>query len=127
MKILVVDDERAIRLLLKQTFELWGHEVRETEDGLVALESIRRDPPDLVLLDLVMPDLSGLDVLRRARSEGYMGPVAVITGSATTAQIQAAKRLGAFDVILKPFSLDRVKKLLGALLADRAAQTPPAR
>lgn len=126
MKILVVDDERAIRLLLKQTLELWGHEARETEDGFAALESIRRDPPDLVLLDLVMPDLSGLDVLRRARTGGYMGPVVVITGSATTAQIQAAKRLGAFDVILKPFSLDRIKKLFSALVTHRAAQLPPA-
>lgn len=125
MKILVVDDERAIRMLLKNAFQLWGHEVLDAENGQAGLESIHRDHPDLVVLDLVMPGTSGLDVLRSARAEGHTGPVVVITGSATTAQIQAAKRLGAFDVILKPFSLDRLKKLLSSLSsAPPAAPTP---
>jgi CheY-like chemotaxis protein len=125
VRILVVDDERAIRMLLKHAFELWGHEVGDVESGVAALESIRRDRPDLVLLDLLMPGLSGLDVLQRARADGYAGPVVIITGSATTTQIQAARRLGAFDVILKPFSIERLKRLLDTLAAAPPNVTTP--
>ena len=112
MKILVIDDERAIRTLLKQAFQQWGHEVILAEDGQLGLHAISLHRPDVVFTDLIMPGLTGLDVLGRARATGFAKPFIMLTGSASRHDIQTAQALGAYAVILKPFRLDRLEELL---------------
>ena len=112
MKILVIEDERAIRTLLKQAFQQWGHEVILAEDGQLGLDAISLYTPDIVFADLIMPGLTGLELLRRARAQGFEKPFIMLTGSASTHDIQTAQSLSAYAVVLKPFRLDRLEELL---------------
>lgn len=112
MKILIIEDERAIRTLLKQAFELWGHDVIAAEDGRVGLNAIGLHNPDVVFADLVMPELTGLEVLKQARAQGFTKPVIMLTGSASILDVQTVKALGAYAVILKPFRLDQLEEIL---------------
>ncbi len=78
-RILVVDDDPAVRALLSRYLQLEGYEVIEASDGAAALDSIKEHPPDLVLLDRVLPGEDGLDVLTRLRRENDV-PVILLTG-----------------------------------------------
>jgi CheY-like chemotaxis protein len=112
MKILVIEDERAIRTLLKQAFQQWGHEVILAEDGQLGFDAISLHHPDVVFADLIMPGLTGLDVLRQARAAGFIKPFVMLTGSASRDDIQAAQALSAYAVLLKPFRLGRLEEVL---------------
>jgi len=112
MKILVIEDERAIRTLLKQAFEMWGHEVILAENGQQGLDAIGLHNPDVVFADLIMPELSGLDVMKRARARGFMKPVIMLTGSASALDLRTAQAIGAYAVVVKPFRLTRLEELL---------------
>jgi DNA-binding NtrC family response regulator len=127
MKILIIEDERAIRTLLKQAFELWGHEVITAEDGQVGLDAIGLHDPDVVFADLIMPELTGLDVLKKARAQGFMKPVVMVTGSASVLDVQNVKALGAYAVILKPFKLDQLEEILKQIEAGAPPPSPPPR
>ena len=104
--ILVVDDEPAIRALLREALESSGHRVLDAEDGAAGLEVALQERPDLVLLDIRLPKLSGLDVcrwLRRNPTTASM-PVLLITGLATENERQAGAEAGATGLVTKPFS-----------------------
>jgi adenylate cyclase len=81
-RVLVVDDDHVNRMLLTRSLEREGHRVRCAEDGLGALEVLRRDPCDVVLLDIVMPELDGVSVLERIKSDPALQdvPVIIISG-----------------------------------------------
>jgi DNA-binding response OmpR family regulator len=104
--ILVVDDEPTIRALLREALESNGHRVLEAEDGAVGLEMALREQPDLVLLDIRLPKLSGLDVCRWLRRNAATAstPVLLITGLATENERQAGAQAGATGLVTKPFS-----------------------
>ena len=114
-QILVIDDEVQIRRLLRITLESAGYTVREAETGLLGLEEIARAAPDAVILDLGLPDLSGLEVLRRLR-EWSRVPVLILTVVANEADKVAALDAGADDYLTKPFGgaelLARVRSIL---------------
>ena len=112
MKVLVIEDERAIRTLLSQAFQQWGHEVILAEDGQLGLVAISLHTLDVVFADLIMPGLTGLELLRRARAAGFAKPFIMLTGSASTGDIQTAQALGAYAVVLKPFRLGRLEELI---------------
>ena len=119
MKILIVDDEVHVATMLAESVQLQGHEVIVAgggEEGLALLEQHR---PDAVFLDIVMPRLSGLEVLRQIRERVKALPVIIITGHASPAQIEEAKRLGATDCIQKPFVLNQLQKALGRLKREK--------
>jgi DNA-binding response OmpR family regulator len=116
--VMVVDDEERIRSLLARTLSAEGHTVVAVPNGLRALERLEEADVDLVLLDLVMPGRSGLDVLASLTQRHDETPVIVISGvSEVGTRVQALER-GAVDVVAKPFSLAellaRVRRNLGS-------------
>ncbi len=106
--ILIVDDEPGIRELVSQILGDEGYETLAVASGEEALERIQEELFDLVLLDLWLPGIDGLEVLRRMRREGHSIPVIVISGHASGEQAVAAVREGARDFLEKPLSYDRV-------------------
>jgi adenylate cyclase len=104
-RVLVVDDDRVNRMLLTRSLEREGHRVRCAEDGLGALEVLRRDPCDVVLLDIVMPELDGVSVLERIKSDPALQdvPVIMISGVDETESVLRCIELGAEDYLPKPF------------------------
>jgi DNA-binding NtrC family response regulator len=107
-RILVIDDEESIRDLLKDFLESRGYEVTTTGDGESGLSMLKEERFDLYLLDLMMPGISGLDVLKVAREEKISVPSIVITAFASVQTAVEAMQLGAFDYITKPFDLKAV-------------------
>ena len=105
-RILVIDDEESIRELLTDFFESKGMEVVVAAEGEAGLRLLKNDKFDLFLLDLMMPGMSGLDVLREVASEKIDVPSIVITAYATVQTAVEAMKLGAFDYITKPFNLE---------------------
>ena len=109
VKLLVADDEQKICRLLETFFSERGYQVLLAHDGVSALEMIRRERPHLVFLDLRMPGLSGLEVLKEARAIDETMKVIVVTASEDEETIQKARALGATDYVIKPFSLEYLK------------------
>lgn len=102
--VLVVDDDVALRLLMRETLEASGFDVVEAGDGEEALAAIRNEPPDLVVLDLLMPVRDGLSALREIRQDEQVArlPVIVVTGLDDPGSIRQAFEAGATDFLTKP-------------------------
>jgi two-component system nitrogen regulation response regulator GlnG len=114
-RILVADDERSIRWVLKESLTAAGHEVIEVTNGREALDRLREKDIHLAFLDIRMPEVSGLDIVTRAREEGLDATLVVMTAQATMANAVEAMKRGAYDYLTKPFDLDMI-----GLLVDRA-------
>ena len=106
--LLVVEDERPLAETLRFNLEMEGYRVRTAEDGLEGLSMARALQPDLVLLDLMLPRMDGLDVLRGIR-ETSQAPVLLLTARTSEADRVRGLDLGADDYIIKPFSLAELK------------------
>jgi two-component system KDP operon response regulator KdpE len=113
--ILVVDDEPRIGKILSIKLRLYGYEVITTTSGAEAIELIRTKEPDIVLLDMLLPDVAGLEVLGRVRAFSQV-PIVVFTAKPDI--IQSAIKLGANDSITKPFDPDQVVKKIGTILGS---------
>ena len=104
MKVLVIDDEALVRLSLRRALDRSGHQVLEAEDGQAGLEQWLKFQPDLVFLDVLMPRLSGPDLLKNIMSKGIkVGKVILMSAFTGEYDLQKAKSLGANMFILKPF------------------------
>ena len=114
---LIVDDDATLRRALGQRLAHWGYEVREAASGAEAIEVSRRTEHDLVLLDLSMPGLSGLDVLRALRGEGIASDVIVLTAHGSVQAAVEALRLGASDFLQKPTEFEVLRAVI-----DRCAR-----
>jgi DNA-binding response OmpR family regulator len=114
-RILVVDDEPRIGKLLRVKLNLSGYDVITTTSGAEAIELVRTHEPDIMLLDLLMPDVTGMDVLDKVRSFSQI-PVIVFTGRSEIARF--AKRFGANDCIAKPFDPDALVEKIGLILGS---------
>ena len=102
-KVLIVDDDPEVRSLLReQVLDSRRFEVSEAGDGAEGLAQIKQQNPDLIILDLIMPGLSGIDFLVALKSQGFAGPVIVSTKRGSEAQAIDAFRLGATDYLTKP-------------------------
>jgi len=112
--ILVVDDHQDIRFLFEVELSFGDHRVLQAEDGDEALEVLEREPVDLMLLDIMMPRLSGDEVLRRLGPD-FETPIVVVTGKQEELFAEYLE-LGAVDAIAKPFDLGRVLDLVEAML-----------
>ncbi|MFH1058669.1 MAG: sigma-54 dependent transcriptional regulator [Pseudomonadota bacterium] len=106
--ILVVDDEKSIGLALKGILGDEGYEVSLAQDGAGALALVDEDPPDLVLLDIWMPGIDGLEVLERLKKRLAALPVIMISGHGSVEMAVRATRLGAYDFIEKPLDMDKI-------------------
>ena len=107
-RVLVVDDESAIRDSLRMILEYEGYGVVEAATGESALAEVRRRSPDAVVLDIKMPEMDGLSVLRKFRERGFEMPVLIVTGHGDVATAVEATRRGAFDFLEKPLERDRL-------------------
>jgi two-component system, NtrC family, nitrogen regulation response regulator NtrX len=107
-RILVIDDEAAIRDSLRMILEYEHYEFVGASSGPEGLAAIKRDPPDVILLDIKMPGMNGLETLADIRKVDEALPVAMISGHGTITDAMQATRLGAFDFIEKPFTSERV-------------------
>ena len=119
-KVLIADDEPNIVISLEFLMKREGHQVLVARDGQQALEMIRRERPDLVLLDVMMPGRSGFDVCQAVRADESLAGVKIVLLTAKGRDTDVAKgmALGATDYMTKPFSTKelaaRVRQLLGA-------------
>jgi two-component system, OmpR family, response regulator MprA len=117
MKILVVDDERAVRDSLRRALELEGYDVELAADGEEALERLHSNgEPDAVVLDILMPKMDGLEVCRRLRREGLRLPVLMLTAREEVENRVAGLDAGADDYVTKPFALEELLARMRALL-----------
>jgi two-component system response regulator AtoC len=107
-KILVVDDERLVRWSLRQKCEEWGYQVIEAEAGEPGLKLAQHESPDLVLLDVRLPDLSGLEVLDQLKKNGDARAIIMITADPQLEDVKVALKLGAYDFVGKPLDFDEL-------------------
>ncbi|MFP4365144.1 MAG: sigma-54-dependent transcriptional regulator, partial [Spirochaetia bacterium] len=110
-KILVIDDEPGIRTVLSDILEDEGYEVFTAEDGFAGLNILKTEPIDLVYLDVWLPNMGGIDVLKKIKEEYPEIEVIIISGHANIDLAVKAVKLGAFDFLEKPLSLDRIINL----------------
>jgi DNA-binding response OmpR family regulator len=122
--VLLVDDDAAIRRSLADGLELEGFEVVPASGGRAALAALESVTPAVVVLDLAMPDLDGLEVLRRLRETGDEVPVCILSARDEVDDRVRGLEAGADDYVVKPFALEEVAARLHALLRRRPA--PPA-
>jgi DNA-binding response OmpR family regulator len=115
-RILIVEDNANLAYGLRNNLEIAGYDVKIGEDGETALELVDGDPPDLIVLDLMLPGLDGYRVLRRLREQGRDIPVLILTARSEEADKVLGFRLGADDYVTKPFSVLEVIERVGALL-----------
>lgn len=111
-RILVADDEEAVRDYFGRLFPAPGYEVHGAAGGREALEKIAADGFDMMILDLVMPDMDGLEVLRRVREIRPDIPVLVITGYPTEETTREAVARGCVDYVHKPFDTEEIRGLV---------------
>jgi len=105
-KVMIVDDERLVRWSLRQKCEEWGYTVIEADAGVPALRLAQLESPDLVLLDVRMPDLTGIEVLDQLKKNGDARAVIMITADPQLDDVKAALKLGAYDFVGKPIDFD---------------------
>ena len=108
-KVLIVDDERLVRWSLRQKCEEWGYVVVEADSGEAALRLAERESPDLVLLDVRMPDLTGIEVLDQLKKNGDAPSVIMITADPQLDDVKASLKLGAYDFVGKPIDFDELQ------------------
>lgn len=117
--ILIIDDDGQMRRLLTRVLHAAGYSVREAEDGRGGIDEFRRQRPMLVISDIVMPDIEGIETIRTLREEAPIMPIIAISGgSGDTLYLRAATGLGATASLHKPFSTKELTTLVGRLLAD---------
>jgi DNA-binding response OmpR family regulator len=115
-KILIVEDEPDMVLGLKDNFEFEGYEVITASDGASGLERARAHKPDLVVLDIMLPKLSGLEVCKTLRTEGFSMPILMLTARGQEIDKVVGLELGADDYVTKPFSIREVLARVRAIL-----------
>jgi DNA-binding NtrC family response regulator len=108
-KVLIVDDEKLVRWSLRQKCEEWGYQVSEAENGSDGLRLARNESPDLVLLDVRLPDMNGLQVLQRLKQAGDARAIIMITADPQLEDVKQALKQGAYDFIGKPIDYDELR------------------
>jgi len=115
-KILIVEDEPEMVVGLKDNFEFEGHEVETAGDGVAGLEKARALKPDLIVLDIMLPRLSGLEVCKTLRGEGVTTPIVMLTARGQEVDKVVGLELGADDYVTKPFSVRELMARVKAVL-----------
>lgn len=116
--VLIVDDEKGLRRSLCITLEEWGHKAAEAASGEDAIKMIEKDIFDIVLTDLVMEDMDGIELLRRLKKVSPTTEVLLMSAYGTVSQAVEAMQEGAYNFIVKPFSTDHLKMILEKLLSQ---------
>ena len=127
MRLLLIEDDPALQTSLQRTLERCGMQVQACGDGRLALDLWRRLQPDLVLLDLSLPGIDGLDILAAARRAGLATPVLILTARGTVGDRVIGLNTGADDYLAKPFDLDELEARVRALVRRSTARDGSAR
>lgn len=117
--ILIVEDDPALVRGLADNFSLQGYEVRTALDGNTGLASALAEPPDLVLLDIMLPKLNGYEICRQLRTQKFAAPIIMLTAKGQEEEIVRGLELGADDYVTKPFSIRELLARVKALLRRR--------
>jgi DNA-binding response OmpR family regulator len=120
-RILIVEDDAALLRGLKDNFEAQGYEVRTANDGRKALDALAQEPPDLLLLDLMLPKVNGYDICKSVRARQLDLPIIMLTAKGQEDDIVRGLELGADDYVTKPFS---IRELLARVKAFLRRQSP---
>ncbi|MBX3312544.1 MAG: response regulator transcription factor [Microbacteriaceae bacterium] len=115
-KILVVDDEPNIRDLLTASLRFAGFQVRAVGNGAATISAVLEDEPDLIVLDVMLPDMNGFSVTKRLRGAGYTSPILFLTAKDSTEDKITGLTVGGDDYVTKPFSLDEIVARIRAIL-----------
>jgi len=124
-RILVIEDDAAILTGLTDNLKAEGYEVSTATDGESGYELLQREAPDLVILDLMLPKMSGLEVCRRAREAGMTTPILMLTARGEETDRVFGLDLGADDYVTKPFSVRELMARIRAILRRGQPQIPP--
>jgi two-component system KDP operon response regulator KdpE len=119
LPLLVVDDEPSFRRLLRTSLSAQGYRVLEAGTGQGAIDSLGRDAPEVVLLDLGLPDMDGLEVIRRVRGSGARTPIIVLSSRGDERGKVQALDLGADDYVTKPFGMGELVARIRTALRHR--------
>lgn len=122
--VLIIDDDPQVRTVLRRFIEREGHTVTEADNGKVALCRFMEDPADLVISDIYMPEMDGIELLMRLRETHPDAKLVAMSGGGVIAAshlLKAAKALGAVAVVEKPFSLEVIQKILDDLSKEELA------
>lgn len=122
MRVLIVDDEPAIRRFLRTALAVQDYRVEEAGDGETALDFLKRNPVDLIVLDLGLPGIDGLDVIRTLRGQGSLTPIIVLSSRDDETGKVTALDLGADDYVAKPFGMEELSARMRAALRHRLQQ-----
>jgi two-component system, OmpR family, KDP operon response regulator KdpE len=122
LSVLLVDDEPAIRRFLRLSFDAEGYRVEEAGDGKAALDILRANAPDLLILDLGLPGLDGFEVIRQLRDLGSTIPIVVLSSRTDEKGKVMALDLGADDYVTKPFGIDELQARIRTALRHRLQQ-----
>jgi DNA-binding response OmpR family regulator len=117
--ILIVDDDDQLRQLMCKSLSLAGHLVSEAANGVEATRHLRVHVPDLMITDIIMPDMDGLQLIRETKKKAPQFRILAITGGGTTdpdLRLRLAQEFGADDTLLKPFGLNDLTRKVSALL-----------
>jgi CheY-like chemotaxis protein len=120
-RILLADDEEDIKTVVTMFLQSEGYEVATAFDGLDALEKIRSEKPDLILLDIMMPVLDGYEVCKRLKADPQTAniPIVMLSAAAHTTSISRALSAGAVDYIVKPFEPEKLVERIQQVLAGK--------
>ena len=121
-KILIVDDDPQIRMLLKDRLEANGYEILQAKNGCAGLELVQTQNPDLMLLDMQMPEMGGMEVLHCLRQKSLELPVIVLTAHGTIERAVKAMKLGAYDFLPKPCKPDHILMVVQKVLERKQLQ-----
>jgi len=124
-RILVVEDNADLAYGLKNNLEIEGYDLEVAADGARGLQRIRETRPDLVILDLMLPELDGFRLLRTMRAESFRMPVLILTARGEESDKVRGLKLGADDYVTKPFGVLELLARVEALLRRSAAASPP--
>ncbi|NHZ71262.1 MAG: response regulator [Proteobacteria bacterium] len=115
-KILIVEDDPAVRDALERALAFEGYDIETARDGGIALSLLREEPRDLIVLDVMMPHVDGIEVCRRVRASGDSVPILMLTAKAAVGDRVEGLDAGADDYVTKPFALDELLARIRALL-----------
>ena len=123
VRVMAVDDDHVIRGLLEVYLEMEGHDVITAVDGQDALDKVRADPPDLIILDVMMPNVNGWQVAEQLRAEDATRhiPIILLSARAMENDVRKGTELGADSYVTKPFDPIDLMELVSRLLRERQA------
>jgi DNA-binding response OmpR family regulator len=107
-RVLIVDDEEELATTIAERLQIRGIHAQTATDGETALKMIEADPPQVVVLDVMMPGIGGIEILQRMNAQNLKIPVILLTGYGSTEQGMEGMKLGAFDYLMKPCDLNNL-------------------